>query len=129
MLPTPRPFARFPFFNMMNNRDIYAGLTVRPHARFSISSEYHGLSLTQRNDLWYLGGGVFQPWSFGYIGRATGGAKSLANLYDASVDVKLNSAVSLNLYYGRAQGLAAIQTIYPKGRSGNLAYVELMYKF
>ena len=67
-------------------------------------SEYHGLSLTQRNDLWYLGGGVFQPWSFGYIGRATGGAKSLANLYDASVDVKLNSAVSLNLYYGRAQG-------------------------
>ena len=129
VLPTPRPFARFPFFNMMNNRDIYAGLTLRPHARVSISNEYHGLSLTSRNDLWYVGGGVFQPWSFGYVGRATGGAKSLANLYDTSVDVKLNSAVSLNLYYGHAQGLAAIQSIYPKGRSGNLAYVELMYKF
>lgn len=129
VLPTPRPFARFPFFNMMNNRDIYAGLTLRPHARLSISSEYHGLSLTSRNDLWYLGGGVFQPWSFGYIGRNTAGAKSLANLYDTSIDIKLNTAVSLNLYYGHAQGLAAIKSIYPAGRSGNLGYVELMYKF
>ena len=129
VLPTPRPFARFPFFNMMNNRDIYAGLTLRPHARLSISNEFHGLSLANRNDLWYVGGGVFQPWSFGYVGRSTTGARSLANLYDTSVDIKINPAVSLNVYYGHAQGLAAIQTIYPKGRSGNLGYVELMYKF
>lgn len=129
VLPTPRPFARFPFFNMMNNRDIYAGLTLRPHPRLAISNEYHGLSLTSRNDLWYLGGGVFQPWSFGYIGRGAAGARSLANLYDTSIDVKINTQVSLNIYYGHAQGLAAIQTIYPKGRSGNLGYVELMYKF
>jgi len=33
------------------------------------------------------------------------------------------------VYYGYAQGLAAIQTIYPKGRSGNLGYAELIYKF
>ncbi len=114
---------------MMNNRDIYAGLTLRPHARLSISNEFHGLSLANRNDLWYVGGGVFQPWSFGYVGRSTTGARSLANLYDTSVDIKINPAVSLNVYYGHAQGLAAIQTIYPKGRSGNLGYVELMYKF
>jgi len=129
ILPTPRPFARFPFFNLMNNRDIYGGLTLRPHAKLSISTEYHGLSLANRNDLWYLGGGVFQPWSFGYIGRATNGRRSLANLYDVSVDVKLNAAVGLNLYYGRAQGLAAVQSIYPSGRSANLGYVELTYKF
>lgn len=129
VLPTPRPFARFPFFNMMNNRDVYAGVTLRPHARLSISNEFHGLSLTNRNDLWYVGGGVFQPWSFGYVGRSTSGARSLANLYDTSVDIKINPAVNLNVYYGHAQGLAAIQTIYPTGRSGNLGYVELMYKF
>ena len=95
----------------------------------SISNEFHGLSLTNRNDLWYIGGGVFQPWSFGYVGRSTTGARSLANLYDTSVDIKINPAVNLNVYYGHAQGLAAINTIYPKGQSGNLAYVELMYKF
>ena len=31
ILPTPRPFARFPFFNLMNNRDHLAMLTLRPH--------------------------------------------------------------------------------------------------
>ncbi len=30
VLPTPRPYARFPFFNMMNNEDAYGLLTVRP---------------------------------------------------------------------------------------------------
>lgn len=41
-------------------------------------------------------------------------AKSLANLYDVSADIKINPVTSLNLYYGRAQGLAAIAAIYPK---------------
>lgn len=129
VLPTPRPFARFPFYNMMNTKDIYGGLTVRPHTRVSISSEFHSLSLAQKNDLWYAGGGVFQPWSFGYLGRSAGGAGSLANLYDASVDVKVTPAATLNLYYGKAQGLAAVRSIYPSGTSGQLGYVELSYKF
>ena len=24
----------------------------------------------RENDLWYLGGGAYQPWTFGYTGRA-----------------------------------------------------------
>ncbi len=129
VMPTPRPFARFPFFNMMNNQDLYTGLIVRPHPKFSVSSEFHSLALHSAKDLWYSGGGVFQPSTFGYAGRNTGGAKSLSNLYDASVDIRLNSAVSFNIYYGYAQGLAAIQTIYPKGQSGHFGFVELLYKF
>lgn len=129
VMPTPRPFARFPFFNMMNNRDLHGALILRPHAKLSISSEFHSLALRNASDLWYQGGGVFQPWTFGYAGRATGGAKSLANLYDTSVDVKLTPALSLNVYYGFAQGLAAVRSIYPKGQSGHLGYAELTYKF
>ena len=128
-MPTPRPFARFPFFNMMNNNDLYTGLTLRPSPKVSISTEFHSLALNSRNDLWYAGGGAFQPWSFGYLGRNTSGAKSLANLYDVSVDLKLNAYLSMNLYYGRAQGLSAIRTIYPKGQNGNFGFLELMYKF
>src|SRR5262249_14814666 len=30
ILPTPRVYARFPFFNMMNNRDIFGELILRP---------------------------------------------------------------------------------------------------
>lgn len=129
VMPTPRPFARFPFFNMMNNQDIYSGLILRPHPRLSISSEFHSLALRSRNDLWYAGGGVFQPWTFGYQGRATSGAKSLANLYDISADIKINAVTSVNLYYGHAQGLAAMAAIYPKGQSGNLGFAELMFRF
>src|SRR4026207_1708853 len=81
ILPTPRVFARFPCFNLMNNRDLHAALISRPHNRVTISNEFHSLRLFNRQDLWYLGGGAFQPWTFGYTGRAAGGAQSLANLF------------------------------------------------
>ncbi len=73
ILPTPRPYARFPFFNMMNTEDAFGSMILRPHAKVTISSEYHSLRLTNPADLWYSGGGVYQPWTFGYTGRATSG--------------------------------------------------------
>ena len=33
VLPTPRPYARFPFFNMMNTEDRFGALILRPHPR------------------------------------------------------------------------------------------------
>ncbi len=69
VLPTPRPYARFPFFDMMNTEDRFGALILRPHARVTVSSEFHALRLSNANDLWYGGGGVFQPWTFGYVGR------------------------------------------------------------
>lgn len=129
LMPTPRPFARFPFFNLMNNRDINAALILRPRSRVTISNEFHALRLSHANDLWYIGGGVFQPWTFGYTGRATGGARSLANLYDINVDYRVNPAVSVTGYFGFAQGLAATRAIYPNGKDARLGYVELNYRF
>ena len=129
VLPTPRPFARFPFFNLMNNRDIMGSLVLRPHKKVTVSSEFHGLSLSNRNDLWYTGGGVFQPWTFGFTGRSTSGAKSLANLYDTNIEYRVRPNVTLTGYVGHAQGLAAIRAIYPKGTSGNLGYAEVLYRF
>jgi hypothetical protein len=129
ILPTPRPFARFPFFDMENNSDIMGALILRPHKQVTISSEFHSLSLSNRNDLWYLGGSAFQPWTFGYTGRATGGANSLANLYDTSVEYRLRPAITITAYVGYAQGRAAIKTIYPRGPTGALGYLELNYRF
>jgi hypothetical protein len=48
ILPTARPFARFPFFDMMNNEDRIAMLTLRPHKSITLKSEYHGLRLANR---------------------------------------------------------------------------------
>jgi hypothetical protein len=129
ILPTPRPFARFPFFNMENNRDIMGALILRPHKNVTTSSEFHSLALANPNDLWYAGGGVFQPWTFGYTGRAAGGARSLANLYDTQVEWRINRSITATAYYGYAQGRAVMAVIYPHGQNGALGYLELAYKF
>ena len=129
LLPTPRPYARFPFFNMMNTEDRYGILILRPHAKVTVSSEFHALRLSDANDLWYSGGGVFQPWTFGYSGRVTSGRRSLGNLYDTSVDYRVNKKLTLTAYFGYTQGLAAMEQIYPAGKDGRFGYLELLYRF
>jgi hypothetical protein len=129
LLPTPRIYARFPFFNMMNIDDRYGSLVLRPKTKLTISSEFHSLALNNRNDLWYSGGGAYQPWTFGYTGRAANGAGSLANLYDTQADLNLSRALSLTFYCAYAQGLAVMRTIYPRGKNAQFGYTELTYRF
>src|SRR5215471_1501728 len=43
LLPTPRPYAKFPFFNMMNTEDGYVTLMLRPHPKITVTSEFHAL--------------------------------------------------------------------------------------
>ena len=129
LLPTPRPYARFPFFNMMNNQDTYGIVTLRPGPKVTVSSEFHSLRLDNANDFWYSGGGPFQPWTFGYTGRSTSGHRSLANLYDANVDYRVNRRLTLTAYLGYAQGLAIMEQIYPQGKDGRFGYLEFLYRF
>ena len=129
MLPTPRPYARFPFFNMMNTEDAYGALILRPHAKVSTSSEFHSLRLTSPNDLWYSGGGAYQPWSFGYTGRATSGRRPLGNLYDTSVEYRVHPKLTMTAYFGYTQGLAVMEQIYPKGKDGKFGYLEFLGRF
>lgn len=129
VLPTPRPYDRFPFFNMMNNKDNFGILILRPNPKVTLSSEFHALRLSNANDFWYSGGGVFQPWTFGYTGRATSGRKSLANLYDTNAEFRMNRKITLTAYVGYAQGLAVMEQIYPQGKDGRFGYLEFMYRF
>ena len=129
ILPTARVYARFPFFNLMNTRDVFGELVLRPVKRLTIRSDAHSLRLANRNDLWYSGGGAYQPWTFGYTGRPSNGRLSLANLYDVSADFNANTHLSVGAYYGYADGRAVIQALYPKGKNGNLGYLELLFKF
>ena len=111
LLPTPRPYARFPFFNMMNTEDLLGAMILRPHSKVTVSSEFHSLRLTNANDLWYSGGGVYQPWTFGYVGRSTSGRRSLGNLYDTSVEYRALRSLTLTAYLGYTQGLAAMANV------------------
>lgn len=129
VLPTPRPYARFPFFNMMNTQDGFGALILRPNPKVTVSSEFHSLRLSNRNDLWYSGGGVFQPWTFGYVGRPTSGRRSLGNLYDTSVEYRTTRKITVTAYLGYTQGLAAMEAIYSQGKNGQFGYLEFLYRF
>jgi hypothetical protein len=129
VLPTPRPYARFPFFNMMNTEDRFGALILRPHAKVTISTEAHALRLSNANDLWYSGGGVFQPWTFGYTGRATSGRRSLGNLYDTSLEFRATRRATFTGYFGYAQGLGTMEQIYPQGKDGKFGYGEVAFRF
>jgi len=128
VLPTPRVYARFPFFNMMNDRDVFGELILRPAKAFTIRTDVHSLALANRNDLWYSGGGMFQPWTFGYTGRPSNGQTGLATLYDASADYNVNAHVSVGLYYGYAAGKLVVQSIYPNGKNANFGYLECTFR-
>jgi hypothetical protein len=129
VLPTPRPYARFPFYNMMNNEDFFGSATFRLPRRVVVKSELHALRLANANDLWYGGGGAFQPHTFGYTGRASGGNRALANVWDVSVDVPLRYGFSLTTYYAHAWGKDLVQSIYPAGSNAQFGYVETNFHF
>jgi hypothetical protein len=128
ILPTPRVYARFPFFNMINNRDAFGELILRPSKALTIRTDVHSLALANRNDLWYTGGGVFQPWTFGYTGRPSNGQSGLATLFDGSADYNVNSHAAIGVYYGHAAGKLVVQSIYPNGKNANLGYLELTFR-
>ncbi len=56
VLPTARVYARFPFFNMMNNRDAFGELILRPSEALTVRTDLHSLALANKNDLWYSRG-------------------------------------------------------------------------
>ena len=129
LLPTPRGYARFPFFNMMNSSDVFGEAILRPARRVTIHTDIHSLRLANRNDLWYVGGGAFQPWTFGYTGRPSGGQSGLVTLYDVSVDYGLSDHLSMSFYWAHARGKAVVKNIYSGDGRANLGFVELDYRF
>jgi len=129
ILPTPRIYARLPFFNLMNIRDAFGEAILRPRKDLTFRTDVHALHLAAANDLWYSGGGAFQPRTFGYTGRPASGQSSLATLVDVSGDYAYNPRVTIGGYIGDAVGHAVAQSIYPTGTHIRFAYAELLVRF
>ena len=129
LLTTPRQYARFPFYNMMNNADAYATVNLRPLSQLVLRSELHDLRLADVADLWYLGGGAFQQSTFGYQGRPSNGSKTLSTVWDVSADYQLMPALVISLYYAHASGAGVVSGVYPVSSNGSLAYAETTLHF
>jgi hypothetical protein len=125
VLPTPRIYARFPFFNGMNSEDGFVQAILRPGKQWTLRADAHRLRLTEGADLWYQGGGAYQRETFGYAGRPGNGRRDFATLYDLSAEYALNPQTSFSLYLATARGGKVIERIYPRGANAAFGYLEV----
>lgn len=132
VLPTPRPYARTPFHNMMNSEDLFASLILRPGTRWSLRGDARRVRLASGADLWYLGGGAFEPNSPGYAGRPSNGgiagragSRSLAGLLDLSAEFRYNPRVTITAYTSHVPGGTVIENVYPGSGAGRFSYLEV----
>lgn len=129
ILPTPRVYAQFPFYNLMNTTDSFVQLIDKPASRITVRSDIHWLALTSGSDLWYQGGGAFDNKVFGYTGRPAGGTTSLASMADVSLDWKINQPFDVNFYYAHAWGKSVASSIYTTTHTAQFGYVEFNYRW
>ncbi len=128
VLPTPRLYARFPYYNSMNSKDQYVQLIDNPSKRWELRSDMHFLQLTSNTDFLYNGGGAYDNKVFGVTGRTANLHSSLASIFDISSDYAVTPSLSLNTYYAHSYGRSVIAALYP-GKQANYGYLELIYKF
>lgn len=127
ILPTPRVYARLPFYNLMNSTDEFVQVMDKPVKKVALRSDLHWLQLTSPHDLWYLGGGAFDNKVFGFVGRPANGSSSLASVADISADWSATKNLAVNFYYAYAQGKTVAKAIYPTGSNMQYGYAEVVY--
>jgi hypothetical protein len=128
MLPTARQYAQLPFFNAMNDGDLFAQLILTPVARLFLRADYHWLELSEARDLWYAGSGATNDDVFGYSGAPSGGTRALAQLVDISLGIQLLKQLSANIYYGHAFGGRAVRATF-SGADADYGYAELLFTY
>jgi hypothetical protein len=129
VLPTPRVYARFPFYNMMNSKDQFVQLMDKPAKHLAVRSDMHFLQLTSNKDLWYQGGGAFDNKVFGFVGRPANLHSSFASVFDVSADYEISKNLALTAYYAHAWGKSVVAAIYPVGHSAQYGYIEMTYRW
>lgn len=129
VLPTPRVYARFPYFNQMNSSEQFVQFIDKPSKRLDLRTDLHFLQLTSPVDSWYQGGGAFDRKVFGYTGRPANSHGSFSTLYDISLDCAVTPQVSFTTYYAHSFGKSVVAAIYPRDRDANYGFFELTYRY
>jgi len=125
-LPTAWLYAQFPFYNMMNNQDVFAQWILEPHPMVSGRLDFQWLRLNSAQDLAYFGGGATKNDFFGYGGYNGKGATDLAYLVHLMVTVRPTAFLTVNAFYAHAFGQDVIDNAFV-GSAGNYAFLELLF--
>jgi hypothetical protein len=124
VLSSPRAYARFPFYTLMNTEDAMLQFRVMPTAKLALRSELHSVHLSDARDLWYDGGGAFEEGSAGYLGRPSGGRRKVGTSLDLSADYALSPKTTVSVYGGLGRGSAVPAFVFPS--DGHSAVVHLL---
>ena len=128
MLPTARLYAQFPFYNLMNNRDLFGQLILRPHPMVTAQATLHWLRVSERDDLLYSGGGATSNSVFGYAGTATGNRNGIGTLADLSLSVQPLKPLTISVYYAHVFGCGLIDQAFA-GDDADFAFAEATVSF
>jgi len=128
LLPTARTYAQFPFFNMMNDTDLFGQLLLQPHPMVGIRSDFHWLRLTSSRDFLYAGGGATSQHAFGYSGTPSGGRNDVAFLSDVGLTFTPCTWFTAYAYYGHAFGQEVIRQAFVSP-GADYGYVEMTFSF
>lgn len=127
MLPTARLYSFSTAYNLMNNQDVFAQLILKPIQGMVWRTDLHWISLTEKNDLWYFGGGATlddRQIGFGYGTRPSGGARNLMTALDTQIAYVFNQHVSFVVYYGHQFGNTVIGRI-AREKDADFGYIEV----
>lgn len=125
LLPTPRLYARFPFYNGMNSEELFAHLTLKPSKNLVGRLGANALRLSESGDLWYAGGGAFDARSFGYAGRPSNGERSLGRVLDGSIEWKPRRWLAVEGYLAVNWANAVAGRTYAQSGQGRFGMLEV----
>lgn len=129
VLPTPYIYAHFPFYDLMNSKDGFVQVLDRPSKRVDLRADVHWLQLAASQDLWYLSGGAYDNKVFGYVGRPSNSHESLATVVDFTSSLQATKSLTVNFYYGHANGKSVVESVYPADRNAQFGYAEVIYRW
>ena len=124
-LATPRLYARFPFYNLTNVRDVSASVSVRPASRLTLRADVRAVGLGNAADGWYQGGGPHDRASFGIAFLPSASERKLATLFDLSANLQLSRAWSVEAYGSVARAGPVIGDV----SAGRFGFLEIGYAF
>ncbi len=128
LLPTAWLYAQFPFYNMMDNQDVFVQTVVDPDPMVSVRIDGHWLRLNSSRDLDYSGGGATSTSVFGYSGVSGNGRDELAYLAHVILTLRPTAFVTVNGFYAHAWGQGVINQAF-EGRGGNYGFLEMLRAF
>lgn len=102
MLPTVRRFSPTTVYSTMNLGDVFGQVLLQPRAGVSLRLDVRRLTLASAADRWYAGSGatLSSGGNFGYVSRASGGARGLGTAVEASAAWTITDRWSVNGFAG-----------------------------